>query len=97
MGPEESVLQEAKVPVYLYNFPANVNTLISADLYSTLAKEFPQLKGIKNTFDDLPLSKTFKEKVPHGQVKPYTDISYLEINDNKGEYSLCCLMSTLRV
>ena len=61
-------LQVSKLPVYLYNFPANVNSLISAELYSDLAKEFPQLKGIKNTFDDLPLSKTFKEKVPDSQV-----------------------------
>ena len=61
-------LQEAKVPVYLYNFPANTGGLIPADLYADLAKEFTQLKGIKNTFDDLPLSKTFKEKVPQAQV-----------------------------
>ena len=61
-------LQVSLLPVYLYNFPANVNSLISAELYSDLAKEFPQLKGIKNTFDDLHLSKTFKEKVPDSQV-----------------------------
>lgn len=54
--------------MYLYNFPANVGGLVSAELYADLAKEFEQLKGIKNTFDDLPLSKTFKEKVPHAQV-----------------------------
>lgn len=56
------------MPVYLYNFPANTGGLVSADLYGKLAKEFSQLKGIKNTFDDLPLSKSFKEKAPHAQV-----------------------------
>lgn len=62
-------LQESTLPVYLYNFPANTGALISPELYSKLGKEFDQLKGIKNTFNDLPLSKKFKDALPDRQVK----------------------------
>lgn len=62
------MLQEAKIPVYLYNFPANVGALITSDLYTRLLAKFPQLKGIKNTFDDLPLQRQFKADAPDGQV-----------------------------
>ena len=63
-----ALLQEAHVPVYLYNFPANTGGLVDVDLYASLASEFSQLKGVKNTFDDLPLSKRFKAAVPGNQV-----------------------------
>ena len=61
-------MQEASLPVYLYNFPANTGALISPELYAKLGKEFPHLQGIKNTFNDLPLSKRFKDALPDKQV-----------------------------
>lgn len=61
-------MQEASLPVYLYNFPANTGGLITEDLFKKLTQRFPQLKGIKNTFDDMPLQKKFKAATPDKQV-----------------------------
>ena len=63
------ILQASKLPVFLYNFPANTNSLISPQLYADLAHEFPVLRGIKNTFEDTPLAKQFKEAAPQLQVR----------------------------
>ena len=37
-------------------------------MYGKLAKEFPNLAGIKNTFQDTPLAKQFKDAAPDRQV-----------------------------
>ena len=63
-----AILQESKLPVLLYNFPANTNSLISPEMYARLAQDFPLLRGIKNTFADIPLCVKFKEAAPHLQV-----------------------------
>ena len=67
-----AILQESKLPVLLYNFPANTNSLISPEMYARLAQDFPLLRGIKNTFADIPLCVKFKEAAPHLQVAPLT-------------------------
>ena len=63
------ILQASQLPVFLYNFPANTNSLISPQLYAELAAEFPVLRGVKNTFEDIPLAKQFKDAAPHLQVE----------------------------
>ncbi|KAK9818580.1 hypothetical protein WJX74_002946 [Apatococcus lobatus] len=63
-----TILKESELPVLLYNFPANTNSLISPEMYARLAKDFPLLRGIKNTFADIPLCTEFKEAAPHLQV-----------------------------
>ncbi|CAL8464129.1 g3664 [Coccomyxa elongata] len=72
------VLEVAHQPVYLYNFPSNTGNMIGADLYKRLCHDFPLLRGIKNTFDDVPLAKQFKDSVPSHQVYVGSDGSALE-------------------
>ncbi len=63
-----AVLEKSQLPVMLYNFPANTNSLISPAMYSQLATDFPLLRGIKNTFADIPLCLKFKKAAPALQV-----------------------------
>lgn len=62
------VLAASRLPVFLYNFPANTSSLISPQMYAALAGEFPVLRGVKNTFEDIPLARQFKAAAPHLQV-----------------------------
>lgn len=64
------VLESAHQPVYLYNFPQHTGNFISPQLYKRLGQDFPLLRGIKNTFDDVPLAKQFKEALPDRQASP---------------------------
>ena len=52
------------------SFPANTNSLISPALYGKLAKQYKHLSGIKNTFQDTPLAKQFKDAAPDRQARP---------------------------
>lgn len=62
------VLAASSLPVFIYNFPANTNCLVSPGLYAQLAEEFPNLRGVKNTFEDTQLAKQFKDAAPELQV-----------------------------
>ena len=37
-------------------------------MYGRLAKEYSNLRGVKNTFQDTPLAKQFKDAAPHCQA-----------------------------
>jgi dihydrodipicolinate synthase/N-acetylneuraminate lyase len=63
-----NVLESAHQPVYLYNFPAHTGNMIGPGLYARLAHDFPLLRGIKNTFDDVPMAQQFKYALPDRQV-----------------------------
>ena len=56
-----AILARSQLPVLLYNFPANTNSLVSPEMYMRLAKDYPLLRGIKNTFADIPLATKFKQ------------------------------------
>ena len=56
-------------PCSVCSFPANTNSLIPASMYGKLAKEFPNLRGVKNTFQDTPLAKQFKDAAPDRQAR----------------------------
>jgi 4-hydroxy-tetrahydrodipicolinate synthase len=62
------VLESAHQPVYLYNFPQHTGNFISPQLYKRLGHDFPMLRGIKNTFDDVPLAIEFKQALPDRQA-----------------------------
>ncbi|KAK9791555.1 hypothetical protein WJX73_001960 [Symbiochloris irregularis] len=62
------VLAASSLPVYVYNFPANTNCMVSPKLYAQLAQEFPNLRGVKNTFENTQLAKQFKDAAPQLQV-----------------------------
>ncbi|EIE24797.1 aldolase [Coccomyxa subellipsoidea C-169] len=72
------VLEEAHQPVFLYNFPAHTGNMIGPALYARLAHDFPLLRGIKNTFDDVPMAQQFKYAMPDRQVFIGSDKMALE-------------------
>ena len=63
-----AVLQKSKLPSYLYNYSVHTGNLISVDSYKKLAKQLPNLRGIKCTVTAMSAVTPYKEAIPELQV-----------------------------
>ena len=53
---------------YFFSIKNATGNLVSPEVYARLGDAFPLMKGIKNTFNDLPLALKYKDAVPSSQV-----------------------------
>jgi dihydrodipicolinate synthase/N-acetylneuraminate lyase len=64
----ETVISDSKIDIYLYNFPKHTKINITPELFSTLAVQFPNLRGIKDSGGALEMSLRFKHVAPDREV-----------------------------
>lgn len=74
----QSILEEAELPVYLYNFPVHTNNMFSVDSYKYLASEYKVLRGVKNTVPEVADATPHKQAVPDLQVFLGNDLKVVE-------------------
>ena len=63
-----AVLQKSKLPSYLYNYSVHTGNLVSTESYKKLAKQLPNLRGIKCTVTAMSDATPYKEAMPDLQV-----------------------------
>jgi len=78
--------QAARLPLYLYNFPDRTGVSLAPETLARLAREFPQIAGIKDTVDNISHTRALIQA-----VKPVS--AGFEVYSGFDEYALPNLLA----